>query len=132
MPQENVEVALRGIEVFNRHDAEALQAMCAPDVAWVPLRAALEGTSYRGPDAVSRMFADFDESWESLRFDPDEIREARDCVLVTGRLRATGRATGVNLDTPMSVVMRFREGRVVSFRTYTDAGEARAAAGVAE
>jgi ketosteroid isomerase-like protein len=130
--QENVEVALRGIEAFNRHDAQALQALCTPDVEWVPLRAALEGTSYRGPNAVSQMFADFDESWESLRFDHDEIHDFGDRILITGRLRAMGRATGVDLDTALSVVMRFRDGRLASFRSYTDASEARAAAGVAE
>jgi ketosteroid isomerase-like protein len=111
---------------------DGLQALCVADVELVPMRAALEGTSYRGPDAVSRMFADFDESCESLHYDVDEIQDAGEAVLVTARLRARGRATGVDVDAVLATLMRFRGRQVSSFRTYTDPDEARRAAGLSD
>ena len=53
MSQENVELARRMIAWFNARDAEAAQAHSTDDVEIVPLRAAMEGTVYRGPEAFA-------------------------------------------------------------------------------
>ncbi len=42
----------------------------------VPVRAALEGTVYRGPEAAEQYCAAVDESWENLRWEVEEIRMA--------------------------------------------------------
>jgi hypothetical protein len=49
---QNVEISRQGVEAFNRRDVEALEALSAADAKLVPLRAALEGTAYRGPRRV--------------------------------------------------------------------------------
>ena len=63
MSRENREVLRRAIEAFNENDAEALQALCTPDVEIVPLRSVLEGTVYRGPGAAAQMVAASVETW---------------------------------------------------------------------
>jgi len=132
MSQENVEIVRRAADAFNRRDAEAFGALLAPDVEIVPLRAALEGTVYRGPDAAAEFFTDSDESWENLRVELEETRDGGDWLLGFGRLWGRGRGSGADVEIPLAWVVRFRDGEITSFRTYTDAGEALAAAGLAE
>ncbi|MCA1695963.1 MAG: hypothetical protein LC749_15250 [Actinobacteria bacterium] len=51
MSEENVAAVRKGIEAFNCHDVEAAQALCTEDFELVPMRGALEETSYSGPNA---------------------------------------------------------------------------------
>ena len=103
MSQENIEIVRQQVEAFNRRDFEACRALSTPDVELVTLRAALEGAAYCGPDAFARASGDFDESWEDLRYEVQEIRPAGDRVVAIGHLRGRGRASGVTVDAPASL-----------------------------
>jgi len=78
------------------------------------------------------MLREFDESWEDLTYEIEELREAGDQVLVFARPRGRGRATGIPVDQRLYLVMRFRDGLLARFRTYTDQAEALSAVGLAE
>ncbi len=132
MSQENEEIARQGTEAFNRHDVEAFQALFSADAELVTLRAALEGTSYRGPDAVAEAFRDFDESWEELHFDVEEVRSAGDHVVEIARLRGRGRASGVDVEMPLALLLEFRAGKIAYFRAYIEVADALEAAGLSE
>jgi ketosteroid isomerase-like protein len=129
MPEERVALARRLIELFNRHDREGLeQIITTEDAEIVPLRAALEGTIYRGPTAVADFWAAIDESWETVHIDSHEITAHGDRVLIVGRLRGRARQTGMELDSPMGWVMTFDGDKVAGMRTYVSVAEAREAA----
>jgi ketosteroid isomerase-like protein len=130
MSPANTDLVQRVVQAFNHHDAPALQALCTADVELLPVRAALEDSAYRGPTAVAEMFMDFDESWDGLNFEIEEVRDADDHVLVTARLRGRGRVTGVAVDARLYPVMSFREGLLAGMRTYTDREDALAAVGL--
>ena len=132
MSEENVETVRAALEAFNRRDGEAFGALLARDAEIVPMRAALEGTVYRGPDAAAQYCAAVDESWENLRWEVEEIRDGGDWVLALGRIRGRGRVSGAGIDVEAAWVARFRDGLVANFRTWTDRGEARKAAGLSE
>ena len=133
-------------EYFNSGDREAFGGLFAPDAEIIPLRAALEGTVYRGPSSAADFWADTDESWETIGFDPDEIRDLGDRVLLIGRLRAKarrrarrsrltaadGRQTGVDVDSRIGSIATFAEGKVTRFQTYATVAEALEAAGLRE
>jgi ketosteroid isomerase-like protein len=68
MPRQNVELARRVYEAFNRGDWEGLMQVCSPDVA--VQRAAGAGT-VRGFDAVRRFNAP--DAFESQQLDPEEF-----------------------------------------------------------
>lgn len=68
MSQQNVEVMRAAMEAFNRRDGEAFGALLDSNAEIVPVRAVLEGTVYRGPDAAGPYCAAVDESWENLRW----------------------------------------------------------------
>lgn len=122
----------RVIEAFDRRDVEAFWAFCAPDVEIIPLRAALEGTVYRGPEAVKRFFAAIDESWDTVVLKVDEVRTDDDWVLALGRFDARGAFSGAPIELRMGWVMHVRDGLMTSLRTYTDRAKALAAVGLAD
>jgi ketosteroid isomerase-like protein len=122
----------RSVEAFNQHDVDALASLCSRDVELVTLRSAMEGTSYRGPDAWRTAFRDFDESWEDLHFDTEEFRESGDAVLTLGALRGRGRESGVDVETSVALVVHLEQGLIRSFRTYIDQAEALEATGLSE
>jgi ketosteroid isomerase-like protein len=130
MSAENVQIIRRLAEAFNDRDLDAMDRDIDPGAEIYPMRAQLEGKAYRGPDGVREMLADFDQDWELVRMDPDEFRDAGDQVVVLGRLRARGRASGVDLDVPMGFVWRLRDGKVVYARSFSEQADALRAAGL--
>jgi ketosteroid isomerase-like protein len=132
MSRENIERMRESLRAFNRHDVEALVDLCSPDVELVTLRAAMEGTSYRGPDAWRAAFKDFDESWEGLHYELEEFRAGGDTVLALGTLRGRGRGSGVEVQMGLAYLVHFEQGLIRSFRTYGDRAKALEAAGLSE
>jgi ketosteroid isomerase-like protein len=132
MSQENVEAMRLAMETFNRRDADAFGAFFADDAEIVPVRAALEGTVYRGPDAAAQYCAAVDESWDNLVWEVEDMRDGGDWVLAFGRIRGEGRGSGVGIDARAGWVARFTDGLVTSFHTYADRGEALEAVGLSE
>jgi ketosteroid isomerase-like protein len=129
MAQQNVDLARRMVEWFNALDAEAAQAHSTDDVEIVPLRAAMEGTTYRGSHAFAAFLSDTEEAWAGIRFDPEDFREAGNRVVAIGQLSARARVTGAGVNARVALLIEYREGRVSRVRTYTDVDEALEATG---
>ena len=120
------------MEAFNRRDGEGFGALLASDAEIVPVRAVLEGTVYRGPDAAAQYCAAVDESWENLRWEIEEIRDGDGWILALGRIRGGGRGSGAAIDARAGWVARFRDGLITSFHTYADRAEALEAVGLSD
>ena len=129
MPDERVALARRLIELFNRRDIAGIKEITVEDAEIVPMRAALEGTVFRGPTAVDDFFAASDDSWEEVQMYIDELSEHGDRVLAIGRLRGRARGTGMEIDSLMGWVVAFGEGKIASVRTYVSVADAREAVG---
>ena len=132
MSQENVEIMRRLFAAAERRDVEATRPLVAEDLEIVPLRFAVDGTMFRGPEAIRDFFTAVDESWQDLTLEAEELREGGDTVVVTVRVRARGSASGASIDTRTGWVATFEEGRVKRWRHYSDPAEALAAAGLPE
>ena len=130
MSEENVEQLRRVVEAFNRRDGAGFDGLLTSDAEIVPVRAALEGTTYRGNDAGSQYCAAVEETWESLRWEVEEIREVGDSAVALGRIHGNGRDSGVAIDTSAGWVARFQDGLIAAFRTYTNRDEALEAVGL--
>jgi ketosteroid isomerase-like protein len=128
----NVEAVRKGLEAFNRRDIAGLMETCTPDAEFVPLRAILEGVTYRGEEGLRKFFADVTEEWSELSIEAQEFREVGDCVILLGRFKARGRASGVEVDAPAAWVCDMREEKLVRLRAYTDQQEAVAAVGTGD
>ena len=130
MSGDHIELARRALEYFNSGNRDALAAVTAPNAEIVPMRAALEGTVFRGEHAVPEFWAAIDETWEYTHIDGEEILECGEKVLIVGRLRGRTRSTEVEVDSPMGWLLTFEGDKVKRLRTYTDVAEAREAAGL--
>jgi hypothetical protein len=69
MSEENVEIARRAAEAYNRRDIDRFFAEFAtPDLEWWPaLTRALEGDCYQGRAGIERFLAETAETWENSK-----------------------------------------------------------------
>jgi ketosteroid isomerase-like protein len=130
MSQENVELFERCLDAFNRGDVEAWVATMHPDVAFVPIRASVEG-AYRGHAGVRRFFAENRETFESFHLSYTDVRDLKDGrLLVIGTLHLRARRSGIETDVPTAAIATVREGLLIEWIDYGDPAKAREAAGL--
>jgi ketosteroid isomerase-like protein len=137
MSRANVEALERGLVAYDSRDVEALLEECHDDVEW---ESALvkglggETTVYRGHVGIRELFREVDHAFDEFRigFDPDDIRDLGDSIVATGWMRVRGRASGVAIESPISFVADFRDGKAVRFRSFLDRRDALAAAGLSD
>jgi ketosteroid isomerase-like protein len=133
MSQQNVEIPRRLIDAYTRGDIPAFLELLDPDVEWIPIMATLEGRVYRGREDVRRWLEELARDWEYFEPCYEEYRDLGDRVLILGRWRARGRASGVELENqPATWLYEIKAGKVVRMRTFTDRGEALKAVDLSE
>jgi ketosteroid isomerase-like protein len=137
MSQENVEIARRAFEAFNRTFAEGnndLYALLDPDVEFIPIMAILEGITYKGHEGVRQWIEDVKLDWASFEPRPEHFLDlGDDRVLVLGSWRARGRGGDALLDIPQAAwLTQYRKGKLVRLQTFTEREKALEAAGLRE
>jgi ketosteroid isomerase-like protein len=132
MSGENVDRLGEATEALNRGDARAYIGLTDPEIRFEPALAALQGT-YEGHDGVREWFADVAEHFdEGVEVRYSEIRDLGDRVLAIGTIRYTGKGSGIRTETPVALIVRFRNGLITHLKDYGDRGEALTAAGLSE
>jgi ketosteroid isomerase-like protein len=126
----NVEIVREAIAAWPRGDRDAILGLMAEDCELFPLRAQLEGTSYRGHEGARRFWDDLHADWEGLELPIDDVREVGDTVVIIGRVVARGRTSGVDLDVPIGQVWELRDGEVTRMHSFSDPADALRAAGL--
>jgi ketosteroid isomerase-like protein len=117
-----LEVIHAGFEAFNRGDIEAAIELFDPEVViHDPERT---GSSFRGHDGLRSFWAEWLENWDAYRVEPREFTQRGDEVLVVGTQTGRGSLSGADVTQDIFIVYRFREGKVVEFRAFTDRGPA--------
>jgi ketosteroid isomerase-like protein len=130
MSQENVKLVHAVADAWNRGDLEAFLALWDEEAEFFPLRAQLEGKSYRAHDGLERFMAEMREQWDAVRFEIEESRDAEEQVISTGRFLARGRASGVDINVPLGVLTRVRRDKIVYMRFFSEPAKALEAAGL--
>jgi ketosteroid isomerase-like protein len=133
MSAENMEIVRRVMRRFAEQDIEAALEDVDSD-------AELDWSNSDAPDsgvysghAAWRAFAQArDEVLGERRFDSAEfLAPAPDTVVLVGRIREQGRASGVEVETRGAAVWTLREGKVIRLKIYQSSDEALKAVGVA-
>ena len=135
MSQENVEAFTRALDAYNRRDVDAFLEIFDPMVETHPLNLAMftqEATVYRGHSGIREFIRDVDEVLPEMQVESLEIRDLGERIVARGRLHARGRASGAEIESPISWVVDFTNGRVIRMRDYLDFAEALEAAGLRE
>jgi ketosteroid isomerase-like protein len=123
---DDFEVVRRAWGAASRKDEDGMMREFHPEIVAVPFGAAMETTAYRGPDEVIGWWRDeILASWETFQVLPEKFRRVGEKLLVTGRWRAQGKESGVELDVSASWVLEIRDGKIAYWQTYTDHAEAR-------
>ena len=133
MSQENVEIATRWYEPATSKNTllaamPRTMALCHPDVEW---SAPEDGTTYRGRDGVRRRLEEWLESFDSYRY---EIQQIVDCggddVLVEATEVARGAISGAEVRSTNYELLTIRDGMIVRIREFYNPGDAFEAAGL--
>jgi ketosteroid isomerase-like protein len=107
------EVVRRAWAAASSTDVDGMVAELHPDVVAIPFGAALESKAYRGPEQVVGWLRDeILVSWEFFQVLPERFERVGERLLVTGRWKARGIESGVELDIPASWVVEVRDGKV--------------------
>ena len=132
MSQENVEVAKRSIDAYNRRDLDAYDEIWTADYESLPAMAGtVDSNSFRGRSGIETYFADVDNAWEDFTLIPDDVRDLGERVLILGRSQGRGRASGVTIAAEWGLLCEFRNGRISRARAYMNHAEALKAVGLA-
>jgi ketosteroid isomerase-like protein len=133
---ENVELVRRGYEAFNQGDIQTTLALLDPrvEVHLAPETGEVLGPGlspiYHGLDGFMEFVGQLQRGWQRVSWEPEDLLDAGDQVVVMVRMRARSRDGERELDQPMAHVCTMREGTLVRLDSYGDGAEALRAAGV--
>jgi ketosteroid isomerase-like protein len=131
MSQENVEVARRAYDSFNRRELATAVEAFEPDAEWIPYLAALEENTYRGRDQIQAMWRDVLRDFPDFRIELIEVVTDRgDTIVLKVEFQGMGRASGAETRTTVFQVASLRDGRVARVEGFRDRGEALEAVGL--
>jgi ketosteroid isomerase-like protein len=125
MSQENVEVARKAFDCFNRRDLATAEAAFHTDAVWIPYLAALEEASYSGRDQIVAMWRDIIREVPDLRLELIAVvRDQADAIVIEVELQGSGRASGAGIRATVFQVAWFRDGKVARVEGFRDRVEA--------
>lgn len=125
-----VELVRRAHEALNNGDVEALVAECDPAFVLDMSDRVLNPEVYEGYDGIQRFLADVHEAWEAFTWEPEELMESADLVLVLIRSTGLGWGSGIELDRRAAMLWSVPDDRAASLRFFRDRTAAREAAGL--
>ena len=133
MPQENVEIARRATEAYNRRERDAWLRQNDPEVEFRAAPEWPESGTVRGSEAVWDFIVSLTEPWERADFEMAEFIDVDDDTLVARYRRPVqGKASGIAEELDYWCVHRFRGGKIHSHVWFASRAEALEAAGLRE
>src|SRR5437016_791380 len=131
MSRENVEVVKAHFKASQRDDLDLWLATMDPIVEWhAAVERLVEGTEnfYRGHEGMRRLWHFWRTEFEDFEIEAQELRDAADDrVVLLGRIRWRGLASGIATESPIGMVITVRGGKIIrsmDFLSHRDALEA--------
>jgi ketosteroid isomerase-like protein len=87
---------------------------------------------FHGPDGYLQLWRYWLDAFGDIRWDPEEILDLGDKLLVTTQQRGHGSGSGVAVSHPVFQLFKFRRGLVVRQEDFLDRSKALEAAGLSE
>ena len=115
---------------WQENDLDSVVPLIAPDAELRPLQVQRERTQYVGPAGAREIADDLERDWAELIFEPDEIHEDGERVVVIGHLTAQARAGGTDLDARIGWHWVVRDGQITFGQAHSDPAEALRLAGL--
>jgi ketosteroid isomerase-like protein len=120
--QDNINLVKQVYEDFGKGDVQGLLGRCADSIEWIhPSLENLPVTgTWRGQGQVAEFFKSLGETQEPQQFEPQEYMAEDDKVVVLGRYAWRAKATGDEFESDWVHVFRISNGKLASFREYSD------------
>ena len=125
----------RGVEAFDKGDVEALIEVADPGVEFYDVFGRMLGGEermYRGHQGVRDLIDDLLGAFAETHSEYSEVRDLGDRTIAIGHLRAVGKESGAEIESPIWTIAQWQNGKVTRIRTYLDPEEALEAAGLEE
>jgi ketosteroid isomerase-like protein len=129
MSEQNVEIAKRSFDAFNRRDFDALTELCDPAVTWRWGRHFVE-SDVSGIRELREFFEHWIETFPDVRVEFERALGDGDVLLFLLHQGGAGGASGVPSQMEFAQIITFANGRIRDVRNYTDRREALEAAGL--
>lgn len=125
MPPSNVDVVRAVVDAFNRADFDTAMDMCTEDVVFDWSRRMLDGEVFEGRDAAGNFLRGVREIFDEVHIPSDELTDlGNGLVLLYGKARFKGRASGLDVEAAAANLWTVRDGKVSYFRFYQTKEEA--------
>jgi hypothetical protein len=123
MPSANAKLVQDTYAAFARGDVPAVLGAFSPDMVWneaenFPLA---DGNPYNGPEAVlNGVFMRLATEWDGFTVNVEQIHDAGDTIIATGRYTGAFRATGKPIRAQMVHTWTVRDGKLAGFQQHVD------------
>ena len=125
---QNVDVARALYDAFAQGDVATVLGSMDPSIEWHEA----EGNPYDpggpfvGPQVIAEeLFMKLATEWDDFRVSPKEFVETDGGVVVEGRYTGVYKATGTPMDAEFAHVWKLRDGKITTFKQYTDTHQMR-------
>jgi len=140
MSQQNVELIRRLYrvgEAMNLDDLltalpELIPQFADPEIEWIESPSRIDRRTYRGYEGVREAMQHWLEDFEEYSYEPQEIVDCGDDVLVIAGEEGQGAASGVPVTAESYQLFTIRDGKVLRFRSFSDRASALEAAGLGD
>jgi ketosteroid isomerase-like protein len=131
MSRENVALARRAHDAFNRRDLNAFLAFMDPEVQLTTRFMELEGDPYyRGHDGVREWWRTLLGIFPDFSTEVLEVREHGDSLVMAVRVRGHGVEGGAPFEEVLWQAVKMRDAKATWWRNFTSEAEALEAAGL--
>jgi ketosteroid isomerase-like protein len=117
--QENKEAARRLLDAIWQRDLAHILELTDPEIEWHSFFA-LQGEAYHGHDGMRQYLDDVHDAFEDLRPEISDLLDGGDVVIGVGYVHYRGRTSGVETESAAGWMFRFRQGKVVQFRAFSE------------
>jgi ketosteroid isomerase-like protein len=132
MSEENVELAHRAFDAFNRRDLDAFLACMDPEVEFTTRFMQMENRAYRGHSGIRDWWRDTFAVFPDYRAEVLEVRDLGDAGIAALRMRGHGADSGTPFDERLWGAVKLRKGKAIWWSTFASEAEALEAAGLQE
>jgi ketosteroid isomerase-like protein len=129
MPSSNAELVQRMLGAYLSGDQDGLRAIIAPEAEIYGAPGLINSGTYIGYDGFQEWIGQWEEAWEKVDYDLQEMIEVGDSIIVIpAHIVARGAGSGLETDSMFGWLFEFRDGTATRFHAYVSPDEALEAA----
>jgi ketosteroid isomerase-like protein len=132
MPEQNVQLLVAMYTALNEGQGERALGFLHPEAELHTDPADPTSDSYYGLAEVARGVGLWQQEWQSMEYEVQDVTEGTGRTLVTLRLHGIGKRSGIEIDREIFHVWTIREGKAQRCEVYSRRSDALQAAGLCE